>query len=299
MERNYYQINENMARRAHEMMSFSDYKEGSKTSEYRQLVDNAYELAEEKMRRVDTMYHEQIERLADTYSRKLAENMNDSSRIGCMCPSVMIAGPANFPVKKKERQNAADRKNIEEYRKIQGLLDKIRSIGTGGISADDPNAIEKLKRKIESLERRQELMKNANAAIRMKNEAEGDKRLAELGYYPEEIRALREPDFAGRIGYPAYELTNNNANIRRLKARLAELEKRREAPADGWEFEGGRVAINTELNRLQIFFDEKPDEDTRTNLKSNGFRWAPSQGAWQRQYTDNALRAAKIVTGKR
>lgn len=30
---------------AHEMMSMQEYKEGSKTREYRNLVDNAYDLA--------------------------------------------------------------------------------------------------------------------------------------------------------------------------------------------------------------------------------------------------------------
>ena len=57
---------------------------------------------------------------------------------------VMIAGPANFPVGKKEKQNRARDSNMEEWRYIQGLLDKICSTGMGGISADDPAAIEKL-----------------------------------------------------------------------------------------------------------------------------------------------------------
>ena len=49
---------------------------------------------------------------------------------------------------------------------------------------------------------------------------------------------------------------------------------------------------STADNRLQIFFDDKPDEETRTALKSNGFRWAPSVSAWQRQLNDNAIYAA-------
>lgn len=36
---NYYPINEGAARRAKEMNSFSDYKEGSATAEYRAMVD--------------------------------------------------------------------------------------------------------------------------------------------------------------------------------------------------------------------------------------------------------------------
>ena len=79
-----------------------------------------------------------------TYARKLAENMNHGYAIDARVPSVMIAGPANFPVGKKEKQNQARHSNMEEWRHIQGLLEKIQSTGMGGISADDPAAIEKL-----------------------------------------------------------------------------------------------------------------------------------------------------------
>ena len=43
---NYYPINEGAARRAKEMNSFSDYKEGSATAEYRAMVDKAAAIAE-------------------------------------------------------------------------------------------------------------------------------------------------------------------------------------------------------------------------------------------------------------
>lgn len=54
-----------------------------------------------------------------------------------------------------------------------GLISRIRSVGTGGISSDEPQAIEKLKLKLEKLEKHQELMKAANAAIRMKDRGKG------------------------------------------------------------------------------------------------------------------------------
>ena len=37
-----------------------------------------------------------------------------------------------------------------------------------------------------------------------------------------------------------------------------------------------------EAMRLQIIFDGKPEADVRAVLKKHGFKWAPSQGAWQR-----------------
>lgn len=289
----YYTINEEAARRANDMNSFRGYKAGSATAEYRRMVDAATELAERQKQRVDPMYHEKIDQLLEIYCRKLAENMNASYSIEARCPSILISGGGNFPVRKKEKQNAARDRNLEEWNYIQGLLDKIRSVGTGGISSDDPQAVEKLEAKLATLEKHQEMMKAANAAIRMKDPAKGDAKLAELGYTPEDIAKLRAPDFCGRIGYPAYELQNNNANIRRIRGRIAELKKRTENTPEGWEFDGGRVVVNTAENRLQIIFDGKPDADIRTELKGEGFRWAPSQGAWQRQLTDNAMRAAR------
>lgn len=289
----YHTINEEAARRANDMNSFRDYKAGSATAEYRRMVDAATELAERQKQRVDPMYHEKIDRLLEIYCRKLAENMNASYSIEARCPSILISGGGNFPVRKKERQNAARDRNLEEWNYIQGLLDKIRSVGTGSISSDDPQAVEKLEAKLAALEKHQELMKAANVAIRMKDPTEGDAKLAELGYTPEDIAKLREPDFCGRIGYPAYLLQNNNANIRRIRGRIEELKKRTENTPEGWEFDGGRVVVNTTENRLQIIFDGKPDADIRTELKGEGFRWAPSQGAWQRQLTDNAMRAAR------
>lgn len=289
----YHTINEEAARRANDMNSFRDYKAGSATAEYRRMVDAATELAERQKQRVDPMYHEKIDRLLEIYCRKLAENMNASYSIEARCPSILISGGGNFPVRKKERQNAARDRNLEEWNYIQGLLDKIRSVGTGGISSDDPQAVEKLEAKLAALEKHQEMMKAANAAIRMKDPAKGDAKLAELGYTPEDIAKLRAPDFCGRIGYPAYELQNNNANIRRIRGRIAELKKRTESTPEGWEFDGGRVVVNTAENRLQIIFDGKPNADIRTELKGEGFRWAPSQGTWQRQLTDNAMRAAR------
>ena len=55
------------------------------------------------------------------------------------------------------------------------------------------------------------------------------------------------------------------------------------------------MEANTQDNRLQIFFDEKPDAAVREELKGNGFRWSPKAGAWQRQLNQNAIRAAARI----
>lgn len=55
------------------------------------------------------------------------------------------------------------------------------------------------------------------------------------------------------------------------------------------------IIENADIMRLQLRFDCKPDADTRTVLKQNGFRWSPSNGVWQRQLTDNAKFALERV----
>ena len=290
----YYPINEGAARRAKEAMSFSDYRPGSATAEYRHYVDQAVEIAERQKKRVEPEYHEKIDSLLDTYARKLAENMNKGYEITARVPSVLIAGPSNFPVRAKEKQNAASDRNMEEFQYIQGLLDKIRSTGMGGISADDPQAVSKLEKKLEKLEASQELMKAVNAYYRKHGTLDGCPHLTERG-----IENLKADMASGwhyeKKPFQSWQLSNNNAEIRRLKGRIEELTRQKEAAYVGWEFDGGTVEINRVANRLQIFFEGKPDAAVRDELKSNGFRWSPKAGAWQRQLNDTTIRVADRI----
>lgn len=288
-ERIYYEINEQSARTAHEMMSMQEYKEGSKTREYRNLVDNAYDLAgqvEEKR----PLQSERAYKLAERYSRKMAEYFNKDSAIGCRCHSVLISGAGNFPVKKKEKQVQAWENNYQFYQETQKLISKIKSIlyGKDIIKSGDSDAVERLEEKLAGLKEDQERMKVANKFIRLKNVEKGNEGLTNMGYSEKEIKELREPDFCGRVGYPPYMLQNNNANIHRVEGRLRELKVAKERGSREEENRYFRVVENTEIMRLQIFFDEKPVQDIRSILKKNGFKWSSKNGCWQRQLTDNA-----------
>ena len=288
----YYSINEELARRANDMRSFFTYKEGSATAEYRRSVDEAARIAEAQKEKVDPIHHERIDHLLDLYARKLAENINRRNAIATRVPSILVAGGSNFPVRKKEKQNRADDAALAEWREIQGILDKIRGTGKGGISADDPDAVQKLKAKLEGLERDQESMKAVNAYYRKHKTLDG---------YPgldaeeiEKLKASMARDWRkGPVPYPSFHLTNNNASIRQTKKRIEELTQRADTEYEGWAFEGGRVEMNREANRLQIHLNEKPSAEVRAALKGKGFRWAPSAGVWQRQLNNDAIWAAK------
>ena len=148
------------------------------------------------------------------------------------------------------------------------------------ISSDDPKALEKLQEKVTALEANQDKMKKANAYYRKHKTMRGYPGISDDSA-DEADRRIKNSYSWEQQPYPSYKLTNNNANIRRIKQRIKELENKSAISAeDGWEFTGGSVVMNTENNRIQILFDNKPDEEVRSELKGRGFKWAPSQGAW-------------------
>ena len=296
MERVYFPINEKMAGHARSMWSFSDYKPGSTTEEYKSYVNEAYDLADEVAAK-DEKAGIRAYAVAERYSKRMAEYFNRDISINLMCPSVMISGPANFPVKKKNRQIAAFDDNREFFNETQKLLNKIKSISNGSelIKSSDEDCIERLEYKLETLKALQEKMKTVNAALRKKDIEEGNLDLMELGYTEDDIKKIRTPDFAGRIGYPAYALQNNNQEIHRVEERINSLKAIKDKGIIEEENEGYTYREDPESMRIQFIFDGKPGDEVRNILKQNGFRWAPSQGAWQRQLTRNGQWSADIV----
>lgn len=291
----YYSIDETAARRANDANSFYDYTQGSTTESYRKMVDEAYALGDKQKTKVDTMYHDKIDDLVDLYARKLAENINERNAIDARVPSVLVAGGGNFPVRKKEKQNAARDRNSADYQNVEKILDKIRGTGTGGIRSDDSKAISKLKAKLELLQRNQDHMRKVNAWYRKHGTLDGcpdldDHEARELQLDMEGSWHLEKKPFM------TWQLSNNNANIHRVKQRIAELTRMADTSYDDMDFDGGKVVFDREANRIMILFDDKPEEDIRTELKSNGYRWAPSRHAWQRQLTENAVRSVKRLS---
>jgi hypothetical protein len=160
------------------------------------------------------------------------------------------------------------------------------------ISSSDPQAVEKLTAKLESAKRLQATMKEVNAYWRKFDTCVGAPSITEEQGEKLDSKIATTSYSWEKQPFSSYTLTNNNADIKRMDIRIKELTRKIEVGFSGWEFAGGRAEANTEANRLQLFFDEKPSESQRANLKANGFKWASSQGAWQRQLTDNAIYAA-------
>jgi hypothetical protein len=164
------------------------------------------------------------------------------------------------------------------------------------ISSDDPEAVVKLREKIEQAEAHHAMMKAANKLLKAKTLDRAA--LNAIGLADDMIDHLLKPDFCGRIGYADYSITNSGANIRTMKKRLEYLQAQNEKESTEETINGIRIFNNTDENRVQMFFPGKPAEEVRKALKSSGFRWSPTQGAWQRQCSNSALWSAQKIAGE-
>ena len=372
---NYVVVSESTARTAKMLNSFSDYKEGTATAEQKTYTDAIVEYANkllEKHPTDDTEKLEKVQYYIDSYSKKIASAIDKSNRIDSMCPSVMISGGSNFPVRKKEKQLSAMENHYKETKYLYNTDDsnyyfkKIRTILTdsGVIKSDDKNAVQMIKDKIAKLETMPDPYGNKKAEIRR---LKG--RLLELS--PEEVKQGKEITINGKpatfeniveifnesvpkksnfldeerfylnipltfsdgkrkyTGYVSNEVNKDctllstygnrendyktiwkpltdelkfnliigqisgSGNKAVIYSILKDLLPKKEVEQQKvtTELEENtpfKVVENTELMRLQLFFDGIPEAEIRNILKSNGFKWSPSNKAWQRLLNDNA-----------
>ena len=229
------------------------------------------------------------------------------------------------------RADAAMRRSIEAAEHAQAAeaqlarMERQEERGTAPISSDDPEALVRLQEKLDGLVAQRDRMKDVNLIVRRaakatvgiaaKDVREGEAArqvLAAsipLGLTPGEAESLarsyRLQSYHG-VGYPGYAITNLGAEIRRVQDRVEGMRRealsRAEAVATGQvepqAFDGFELIENLGSNRVQLVFGGKPGPKTRALLKSNGFRWSPTEGAWQRQLNDAGRRAAAQAAGR-
>ncbi len=210
-----------------------------------------------------TDYEERKQRRIERYktvsqkARKEADARSNSNanRILMMTPGQPIILGHHSERKARrlhEQANNDIRKSIELSDKSKYYERKATHVkNSNAIYNDDPNAIEKLKEKLEKLE-------NQRNSIKAR---------------PHET----------------WELTNIGANIRETKLRIKRLEEQEQLVFPDIEFKGGKAIHNKEINRIQLIFDEKPDEEIRNQLKHNGFHWSRNEGAWQREFNKRTI----------
>ena len=229
------------------------------------------------------------------------------------CVSPMIAGPANFPVRRMEKYNQQERNRMEEF--IDWRRRKLAAIAKRAKEAEEAAKTPQQRLDERFARIRNGLMLSMETIIGIdRGEVRGFSRPLFVSSIVGTIRTLArngEAELVGRC-LELIEEVNGRADVVKpivsqrhsvwkLLEEATACRERMEAEASRESEEevmsGVRVVRNHGVDRLQLFFEGKPDGETIAKLKRNAFRWSPSQGCWQRQLTPNAVRALKAVLG--
>ena len=294
-----------LARAAHVGTSFDPRKRADQ-----EIASYCNMIAEAKEKGV-----EDIERYRNGLKKRYIALLSAKSR----CLSPMIAGPARFPTRRNEKaNNSADnrtRELLDYHKKAIAYANK----GPRPIMSGDDDALDRLRAELAELESRDvkpALPKQLNRPG--KHPMTNAEYMAMYPYYrqkqlitidgtPYRIRRamIKDPVQGGSVsvevtlsdkpihdaqGVEDYDPiirigglgANGKANIRRIKARIVEIEKLRTMEAVNFDLPDGVKFEDCPADaRFRLFFPGKPNEATRSSLKSSGFRWAPSLGCWQ------------------
>lgn len=241
------------------------------------------------------------EEYISAYKQKFSSLLSSLSN----CASAMITGPANFNHKRNEKANISYDNRYKEFHEWRNRF---------------INAMKRMKEAARPEEEKQDevwqiLKKDIGRSADIIHEIDTGK---SKGYH----RALfvsgilnkvetfanhgnvevvqKAVDFINeynsKIKKPVITVRNKFFTLPEVAQRMKDkLQAVREQENKEMTFEGGILVWNYEEDRLQILFDDIPEESKRTELKSSGFRWSPTNKAWQRQLTSNAIRAAKRI----
>ena len=168
-----------------------------------------------------------------------------------------------------ERMHNRIHKSIEHNKTAEYYDNKIKNIeNPRSISSDDPEAVKRLKEKLEGV-------------------------LKEIAYWKTIKKAEPRTYDSSPEDARWYMLDNRNAEKRRIIKRIEEIQNLSQVETD--QTING-IRIFTDENRVKIDFGYKPSEEIRTKLKQNGFRWSPFNQTWQSFLKPHyILRAVEIV----
>lgn len=267
---------------AHNGTSFSPEKRG------KYYIDLYSDLLEEDLKEVEK-YEGDTERYAAKFEKLFVGWMHSKSN----CISSMITGPSRFPTARAEKYNNWERNKSQALHDFREKA--IKAIKKAHKKKYALPPLEEARLKLEQETKYLEQMKEANKVCRNKNLSYAEK-LEILKRTFSDAAKILVPDYMDRIGFAPFSLTNCRNRIKNAEARVKELERRQREGAEETEREDGiKIVENVEMNRLQVFFVSPPDAEVRTKLKSNGFRWAPSHGAWQAYLNEGSRRKLAYI----
>lgn len=244
--------------------------------------------------------YERLVASANRAAQQSEQAWNASNKIASVIPLGQPIMVGHYSEKRHRRAIAQiqskARKGYELYKQSQELKSRADAASNNGaIYSDDPSAVEKLEAEIAEKELEVNRMKAINKWIRTK-----DERYLEIhGLDVASANEMLEKSLYRSDGcFPAYALSNRNANIRRLKQRVEAVKKRQAIQASSETINGVLIEQNPDVMRTQIKFNGKPPQSIIDMLKSSGFKWSPTEERWQRLIGNGALYEARQIAQK-
>lgn len=286
------------------------------------MATHLVEIVAEERSEAGARFEERKEMRAERRAKRAEKLMAEAEGSRKVFDRIHDAIPFGQPIlvgHHSERRHRRDLKRASShFDRWMQLSQRARELGarseSDAIRSDDPDALAKLQVELDIAKVERELEKNANAQVRkLGRRAELAQPGKKLGI-PEWLRiidALEDvPDpmkqklrsYATFATWRSPQFGNHTAaRIKYLEERIATLNHRAKVEArteerslkgtvDGMEF---TAEENRAVQRVQIVFTGKPSEVVRGRLKRLGFKWAPSQGAWQRLLTPAAWASAE------
>lgn len=287
------------ARTCHNWTSFSPEVRGKQliTGYTEILVENVTEMIEKGVS--ETMCQWYADKFKGLFSAWISRKSN--------CASSAITGGSGFNVRRAEKANSAEHAAMEIFHKWESYMMK-RLIRQAQPHKTNDSEILRLRAKLEQMEETQRIMKKINRAypkyLKFAKKSDDSQSFMDAnGLSKSEFKYIltHEPQYNTKTKvFPTFALTNNNARIKNTAESILKLERREAAKTQEvtvlqYDIEGGRVEISYTDERINVYHETKPDSDTISRLKRNGFKWSPSRSSWTRQLTDNALYSARFM----
>lgn len=285
-----------LAYRAHTGTSFDPEKRGKTL-----IAESEAELTNDLENMPD------VERLAYIagYKKHFAAWLSAKSR----CISTMITGGSNFPVRRAEKANQSEHNRVTEF--INWRESTLKAIAKRK-EASKPQA-QKDNEEFNRIRARildscatiigidNGTVRGSSRALFVSNLTGRINTVAKTGNVDLLVKCLdliKEVNASG-IKKPVISSSHSIWKLadKAEATREAQFDKANK-PNREWQTEKCKVVFNYEADRLQLVFDGKPDYNTIQQLKKSAFKWSPTNTAWQRQLTNNAVHAAVNIIGE-
>jgi len=267
------------------------------------IVKDYSEILEEDLNKIADTETKQIYK--DRFISKLLAWLDAKSRT----VSVMITGPARFPTSRNEKALNSEMKRSQEFTDFrENFFKRLKKQELANRTPEErlADTLKAIRNNIESSFVTIYEIDNgintytvrslivANLTNRIKTIAKNGNRelsqkVLELIKELNEQYGTKKPILTSRSS--VWKLLETTEIHREQKTDFANKEN------ETLEFEGGKVVLNYEENRIQITHDQIPSYETRSQLKKSGFKWSRFNTAWQRQITSSAKYATTQITG--